>query len=186
VELWRALHDHRLAGGLWLVALPGLLFGTLTVLGPLRLSDLGVTAVGIGGVFLVATSIEAFVSPAMGRVSDRRGTRHAVTIALAASGVASALLPWPQRSAVLIVCIVLAASAFGMFWTPAMSLLTDTAERLGLEVAWVFALSTLAWAPGQGVGAAVGGAIADATGDAVPYLLLSCCCLATLAAVRRA
>ena len=33
--LWPALFDRRLAGGLWLIALPALLFGTLTVLAPL-------------------------------------------------------------------------------------------------------------------------------------------------------
>jgi MFS family permease len=184
-ELWRAVRDRRLLGGFWLVALPGLLFGTLTVLVPLRLSDLGVSAVGIGGVFLITVSLEAFISPLMGRVTDRRGTRHAVTIALAASTATSALLPWPQRGAVLVIATVFAASAFGMFWTPAMSLLTSSAERLGLKVAWVFALSTLAWAPGQGTGAAAGGALAGATSDAVPYLLLSAACGATLVLVRR-
>lgn len=185
-ELWRALRDRRLAGGLWLVALPGLLFGTLTVLAPLRLSDLGVSAVGIGAVFLVATGIESLISPAMGRVSDRRGNRYAITIALAASAASSAVLPWPDRAATLVPAVVLAACAFSMFWTPAMSLLTDSAERIGLAVAWVFALSNLAWAPGQGIGAAVGGVIARTTGDAVPYLLLTIACLATLAVVRNA
>lgn len=183
-ELWRALRDRRLAGGLWLVMLPGLLFGTLTVLAPLRLSDLGVSAVGIGAVFLVATGLEALVSPLMGRVSDRSGTRFAVTSALALSAVACLLLPWPSRASALVPVAVFAAAAFSMFWTPAMSLLTSSAERLGLQVAWVFALSNLAWAPGQGIGSAAGGALARATADALPYLLLGAACLATLAAVR--
>lgn len=185
-RLFGALHDRRLLGGFWLVALPGLLFGTLTVLAPLRLSDLGVSALGIGAVFLAATALEAAISPVMGRHSDRRGIRHAVTLALIASTVGALILPWPERAAVLVPVTILAACAFGMFWTPAMTLLTTSAERLGLQVAWVFALSNLAWAPGQGVGAAVGGALARASSDAVPYLILSAACLGTLALVRNA
>ena len=185
-EVTRALRDRRLLGGLWLVMLPGLLFGTLTVLAPLRLADLGVSAVGIGAVFLTATTLEALVSPIMGRVSDRRGTRYAITIALIASAIGCALLLWPERAAALVPIAVFAACAFSMFWTPAMSLLSVSAERVGLEVAWIFALSNMAWAPGQGVGSAAGGALARVTADAVPYLLLAGCCVVTLAAVRRA
>ena len=185
MELVRAFRDKRLVGGFWLVTLPALLFGTLSVLGPLRLSDFGVSAVGIGAVFLTASALEALTSPVMGRVADRRGTRYAVTIGLTASAAMCAALPWPERSAALVLVTILGAIAFSTFWTPALSLLTVSAERLGLQVAWVFALSNLAWAPGQGIGAAAGGALAYATSDAVPYLLLSALCLVTLAAVRR-
>jgi MFS family permease len=184
--LWGAVHNRRILGGLWLVALPALLFGTLTVLVPLRLSDLGFAAAAIGSVFLVAGAFEATLSPVMGRVSDRRGKRFPITIGLLASAVATVALPWPQQGVVLALVTVLAACAFGVFWTPAMSLLTDTSERIGLDVAWGFALANLAWAPGQALGAAAGGSLARATTDALPYLLLSGCCLATLAAVRSA
>jgi MFS family permease len=184
--LWGALHERRILGGLWLVALPALMFGTLTTLVPLRLSDLGFAAAAIGAVFLVSGAFEATLSPVMGRLSDRRGKRYPITIGLVASSVALVALPWPQHGPVLAVVIVLAACAFGIFWAPAMSLLTDTSERIGLEVAWGFALANLAWAPGQALGAAAGGTLARATADALPYLLLSGCCLATLLAVRNA
>ena len=184
--LWGALHNRRILGGLWLVALPALLFGTLTVLVPLRLSDLGLAAAAIGAVFLVSGGLEATLSPVMGRVADRRGKRYPITIGLVASAAATVVLPWPQHGAVLAVVTIMAACAFGVFWTPAMSLLTDTSERIGLDVAWGFALANLAWAPGQALGAAAGGTLARATADALPYLLLSGACLATLAAVRSA
>jgi hypothetical protein len=85
---------------------------------------------------------------------------------------------------VLAVVTVASACAFGVFWAPAMSLLSATSERIGLDVAWGFALANLAWAPGQAAGAAVGGALARVVADALPYLLLSACCLVTLIAVR--
>ncbi len=73
--------------------------------------------------------------------------------------------------------------SYGAFWTPAMSHLTDLAEGRRLDYAYGFALVNIAWAPGQAFGAAFGGALARATSDAVPYLLLSATCLLSLAAL---
>jgi hypothetical protein len=42
-----------------------------------------------------------------------------------------------------------------------------------------------AWALGELVGPTAGGALADAAGDAVPYLVGACLCAATLAASYR-
>jgi hypothetical protein len=66
-----------------------------------------------------------------------------------------------------------------------MSLLVDAGEEVGLDHALAFALINLAWAPGQALGAAVGGGIARATSDKVPFLILSGACLASLAALGR-
>ena len=50
----------------------------------------------------------------------------------------------------------------------------------GLDLALAFAISNLAWALGHVFGAGVGGAVADATSDAVPYAALAVACAATL------
>jgi hypothetical protein len=91
----------------------------------------------------------------------------------------------PRNGLTLAAVAILAAVSFGMFWAPAMSFLTDTAEGIGLDVAWAFALINLAWAPGQALGAVGGGGLARLTADAVPFLLLSAACLGTLVAIRR-
>jgi MFS family permease len=184
-SLWVALHDRSILGGLWLVMLPALLFGATTVLVPLRLSHLGFGAVAIGAVFLVSAALEAATSPLAGRIADTRGRRRPLSIGLAASAVGAAVLPWPSDAAFLGVVVVLASTAFGLFWAPAMALLADAAHRIGLDLAWVFALMNLAWAPGQAFGSGAAGAIAKATTDAVPYLTLSLACTATLLALRR-
>jgi MFS family permease len=93
------------------------------------------------------------------------------------------LLPWPQSPWLLALVIVSAGFAFGSFWTPAMSLVTDEAETFGLDYGYAFALVNLAWAPGQAGGAALGGVLAAATTDAAPYLILSALCLVTLWAI---
>jgi MFS family permease len=181
--LMRALTDRRILGGLWLVTLPALLFGAQGVLVPLRLSALGFGAVAIGGVYLIATTLEAGAAPLIGRITDRRGRRLPIMVGLSASALATAILPWPESAYVLAVIAVFSALSFGVCWTPAMSFVTESAERTGIDVAWGIALINLAWAPGQALGAFGGGALARATSDAVPYLALSAACLVTLAAV---
>jgi predicted MFS family arabinose efflux permease len=91
-ELLAALRDGRVAGGIWLIAVPGLVFGTISVLGPLRLDELGLGAAAIGATWLCAALLEAGVSPVVGRVSDRRGRlRHRADAAVpvAAGGLAA-------------------------------------------------------------------------------------------------
>jgi len=97
----------------------------------------------------------------------------------------AAVLPWLGAAWLLAAVVVVAALAFGTFWAPAMALLANSAEAVGLEYAYAFALMNTAWAPGAFAGAAIGGAVADFTADAVPYLALSAACLLTLAVVSR-
>jgi hypothetical protein len=75
--------------------------------------------------------------------------------------------------------------SFGTLWTPAMSLLADASEALGLDHAYGFALMNLAWAPGAAAGAAFGGGLAEATEDWVPYVALAAACALTVAAISR-
>ena len=183
--LLEAVRDPGIALGIWFVALPALLFGTLSVLAPLRLSELGLGAIAIGTAWLVSAALEAVVSPLLGRVSDRRGRLLPLRVGLVASTVVTVVLPWPDDRVALAVLVVLAGVAFGTFWTPAMSLLADVSERRGLHYGFTFALMNLAWAPGQALGSSGGGGLAEVTSDTVPYLLLAGACLLTLVVLWR-
>jgi MFS family permease len=178
-------HNRLIQTGFWLCLLPALCFGTLSVLAPLRLSDLGWGAAAVGATYLVSAAFEAAWAPVLGRLSDRHGRLPPLMGALAASAVVALLLPWPQDALVLAFLVVCAGFAFASFWTPAMSLVTDAAEASGLEYGYAFALINIAWAPGQAGGAAIGGAVASVTSDAVPYFGLTVLCLVTLAALLR-
>jgi MFS family permease len=183
--LFNALAHPGVASAAWFVALPALLFGVLGVLAPLRLDELGLGSLAIGAVFLTAAGLEALASPVLGRISDRRGRTAPLRAGLLASALVAAVLPWLDAGWLLAAFVVAAGLAFGTFWAPAMALLTDSAEAVGLDYAYGFALVNIAWAPGAFTGAAVGGAIADATADAVPYLALAVACLLTLALMSR-
>jgi len=180
-----ALRDRRVLLAVWFVALPALLFGTLSVLGPLRLSQLGFSSVAIGATWLVAGVLETANNLAVGRLADRFGPLAPIRVALVGTVLATAILPWPGNRFVLAGVIVVGALAFSTFYTPGMTLLTHAAEDRGLDYGYAFALINLAWAPGQSGGAAIGGAVAEASSDTVPYLALSAVGLLTLAGLWR-
>jgi len=183
--LFAALGDRRVLLSVWFVVLPALLFGTLGVLAPLRLSVLGVGAIGIGAIWLFTGALEAGNNVLIGRASDRLGPLVPIRIALIATVVVASLLPWPHSRYLLAVLIVCGGLAFGTFYTPGMTMLTHAAEERGLDYGYAFALVNLAWAPGQSTGSAIGGAVAQATSDAVPYLALAVIALLTLGGLWR-
>ena len=180
-----SLSDRRVAAGMWLTTLPGVLFGTVAVLGPLRLDELGAGATAIAAAFLAAAAIEAVVAPVVGRLSDRRGRRLPSVIGVAGGGVIMLLLPWPESALGLGVLIVFAGPLIGMLYTPAIAMLSDGADHAGVSQGFAFAFVNLAWATGQTAGAAGSARLADATDDRVPYLLLAAVCAITLAALLR-
>jgi MFS family permease len=180
-----ALRDARVMTGMWLTTLGALLYGTLAVLGPLRLSHLGASNVTIGVVFLVGAAAAGVVSPFAGRMADRRGWRVPVLAGLCASVVWVSLLALPRSVALLFVLIVVADPIFGIQYPPAGAMISDGAEATGLAQTYAFGLFNLAWAGGQFIGSAGSAGLAQATSDAVPYALLAALCVATVLAVRQ-
>jgi hypothetical protein len=81
--------------------------------------------------------------------------------------------------------IVLAIAALGTFWAPAMAMLSDGVEAVGLDQGLGFAVSNLAWAGGHVIGGAIGAGLADSYGDGLPYALLAGLCAATLTLALR-
>jgi MFS family permease len=183
--LFGSLRDSRVAAGMWLTTLPGVLFGTVAVLGPLRLDELGAGAAAIAAAFLAAAALEAVVAPMIGRLSDRRGRFLPSLIGVAGGGLIMLLLPWPESVLGLSVLIVFAGPLIGLLYTPAMAMLSDGADHAGVSQGFAFALVNLAWATGQTAGAAGSARLADATNDHVPYLVLAAVCAITLVALLR-
>jgi MFS family permease len=179
---WPALRNLRVSAGMWLTTLAGLAFGVLDVLAPLRLARLGVDATLIGITFLASAAIEAGLAPLSGRVADRRGPLVPVRVSLAAAVTVSLLAPVAAPAPWLIALLIVGMPAYGTLFTPAMTLLSAGADRLRLNQGLAFGLGNLAWATGQGIGAAASGGIAEVTSDFIPYALLAAACLITLVA----
>jgi MFS family permease len=185
-EVVRAILTRPVMLAFWLVVLPSMLSGALDVLVPLRLDSLGASGVAVGAAFLIAAGTEVFVSPAMGRFSDRHGRFVPIRAGLAASALAALLLPLPATTVLVTLVLVYAVLAMSLIWTPAMALLSDDAEVAGLDLAFATALVSLAWAGGQVVGGTAGPALAEATTDATSYAVIAAMFAATLALLLRA
>jgi MFS family permease len=182
--LWPAVRDWHVGPGLWLIMLAGMAFGMLDVLAPLRLAELGATALLIAATFLAAAAVEAGLSPLAGRQADRRGALVPIRISLVAGMALSLLVPTLGGLRPLIPVLIVGMPAFGVLFTPAMTLLSGGAHRLELDQGLAFGAGNLAWASGQAVAAAGSGALAQATSDLVPYCLLAAACLLTLGVLR--
>lgn len=179
-EVRRAVRQPLIVQGFWFVTLAAVLLGIISVLGPLRLDELGWSAVAISIAFFVAAGVEAALAPVQGRWSDRRGAWAPIRVGLAGSIVASLALilvdaPWGY-----ILLVVAASIAYGFFWVPGTAMLSEGAERTGLELAFGAMLMNLAWAPGNVVGAAAGGALAEGAGDGAVFLVAAALCAISL------
>jgi MFS family permease len=175
----RALRRRPVMIGFWVFTIPALFSGVIEVLVPLHLDDLGASGTTIGAVFLFAAAVEAVLSPVAGRISDRAGRLAPIRLGLIGAIVGAILLPLPHTIALMGLALAFTVAALATFWAPGMALLSEAAENAGLDLALAFAVSNLAWALGHLFGAGVGGAVADATSDAVPYAALAVACALT-------
>jgi MFS family permease len=175
-----ALGGAGVALAMWLVALPAVAAGALDVLAPLRLHRFGASVAAVGATFLLAAVAEGTVSPVAGRLSDLRGRLLPLRLGLAAAGALLLCFSLPGGPLVLAIVVVAIAGALGGFWAPAMALLSDAAERQGLDYGLAAALMNLAWASGQIIGSGAGGAIANVAGDGAAMTIVAALCVGTL------
>jgi MFS family permease len=168
------------------MALASLVFGILSVLGPLRLSAAGWGAAGIGVVWLVGAALETIGSPLVGRLVDRRGRLAPVRVLLVVGTVLELALAAGPRPLVYVPLIVVSAAVFGVLFTPAFALIADGAENVALPQGMAFGFMSAAWAVGGFVGPAAAGAIAGATSDWIPFVLAAGVCAAAFALGRPA
>ncbi len=179
--VWPMLRDRRLSRGMWLMALAGIAFGVVDVLAPLRLSHLGASGTVIAATFLCGAVLESALSPIAGRLSDRFGALRPVMASLAAGALFCVLVSLPGSVAWLAVVLAIGTPFFGSLYAPAAAMVSAGAHDNRLNHGIAFALTNLTWAAGQAFAASASGALAQASSDLVPYLLLAIACLATLA-----
>lgn len=184
-ELRVALAGRGIRTGMWLVTLPAVASGALNVLGPLRLHRFGAGATVIGATFLAAAGAEAVITPVIGSLSDRRGRLVPLRLGLVITAALLLCFSLPSTVFVLAVMVVAIAAALGTFWAPAMAMLSDAADRHGLDQGLAGALMNLAWAAGQTLGSGGGGSLANVTSDALPMLITAGLCAVTLAVISR-
>ena len=107
-----------------------------------------------------------------------------ISLGLLLAAVTAVLLPLPESVGLLAVALFLAVVGTGILWAPATALLSESAEREGLDQGYAFALVNISWAGGQILGGAGGSGAAQLAGDALPYLVCSVLFLIALLTVR--
>lgn len=173
------LRDRPWLAAAWLTVLPSLAFGVAETLVPLRLDEIGASALGIGAAFLVAALMEAVLSPVVGRVADRRGARMIVRGGTLLAAASVALLAVPSEPLAVSVIFVFGAVGLGALWVPSGTLVSRRAETLRVDQGWAFAVNNLGWSGGVALGALAGGALGQLVGDGLPYGLAAALLLGT-------
>jgi hypothetical protein len=98
-----------------------------------------------------------------------------------------AVLPLPHSAVPLaIVSVIALGGPLTAYTIPALTVITDTSERLGIPLAVATMMLNLAWAVGEVIGAPAAANVSQATSDAVPLLALSAIMVLTLRPVIRA
>ncbi|MFN8160913.1 MAG: MFS transporter [Solirubrobacterales bacterium] len=179
-----AAADRNVLLGVAMVAVPSTVFGAEGVLVPLRIDELGGSALAIAAGFTAAAGVESVVAPFVGRYSDRAGRVAPYLAGLLVSAASLIALGLGALPLVLAATVVLGAGA-GLLFTPATAALADAADATGMHQGIAAGLTNVAWAGGQVVGGLGGGAGASALGDAAPFLFISALLLVVAAGMRR-
>jgi predicted MFS family arabinose efflux permease len=166
----------------WLVLLEAATFGAVNVLLPLRLSRLGASGLAIGLTFVLASGLSASLSTVVGHVTDRRGPYLPLTVGLVTGAPLMALLVVPHSALLLSALMIITLGGpltFSMI--PGTSLMTASAEAVGVSLVLATTLFNLAYALGETLGAPISASTAQATSDFVPLLAIALLMLATAA-----
>jgi MFS family permease len=180
-EVAGTIFSRPILTGTAFVAVPSVMFGAIEVLAPLQIADLGGGHALIAGGFIVGAALEAVLAPLAGRYSDRAGRRVPFTIGLSICSVAMVAVAIGQTLGLVMAGLMLTSLGGGICFTPALTMLSETAESSRLHQGLVAGLSNMAWAAGQVVGGLAGGGLAGVAGNAAPALAIVALLLATVA-----
>jgi MFS family permease len=183
--LGRALRQPVIARGLWIVACTALCFGLINVLLPLRIDAAGGGAAVIAFVYLVTAALETAINPLAGRRADRHGWAGVARFGLIGGAVVVVLTSLPTTVLPLVLVGLASGPVIGTLWTPGLVLLGEGSDAAGFDHTYAYALMNLAWAAAQTMSSAGGGALAEATSDLVPCVLVAAVALATALTLTR-
>jgi MFS family permease len=184
-EIAAAMLSRPVITGAAFVAVPSLMFGAVGVLVPLRIDELGGGAGLIAGGFIAGAALEAILAPVVGRYSDRNDRKVPFVTGLAICAAAVVFIPVGQGLGVVVAALIGTSLGAGLCYAPATTMLSESAEATGLHQGFAAALSNMAWAAGQMIGALGAGSMAGVVGDAIPSAAIAALLLLTALYARR-
>jgi predicted MFS family arabinose efflux permease len=181
--LGETLADANVRKVMWITLLPAILLAAISVLAPLQQHRLGGGSGEIALTFAAAAILGIAIRPFYGRWSDRQGPLRPVRIGLLACIPAVVALPWMHTRFGTAALIALTLILIGVLWAPVMVMLSNACAAAGVAQLMVVAMMDLTWPPGNIVGSAGGGALAEVAGQRVTYAVMAGMLLAGWAAL---
>jgi MFS transporter, YNFM family, putative membrane transport protein len=174
------------SASMWVLALPGIFNGLISVVGSLELHARGADAAGIAIVYVLAALGAGFSSALLGRLTLRLGPARSAYLILVVTSAAALVLLASGATLLLALGIIGVFAGGAALNIPGTAMLTAHVEASGEDQEVGFGLLNLAFAPGHIVGATLGGLILDLGSPAPAYLVVLAVCAATAPAVGRA
>ncbi|MCY7302345.1 MAG: MFS transporter [Thermoleophilia bacterium] len=182
--LRRILKNRGFFAALWLVLVPSLFLGVLDLLVPLSLDDANWGTIAIAATFIAAGLSEVILAPLIGSFSDRRGRLVPVRAGLLLMGITGMAFAALDTAYAIAALVIVASIAASLIFSPSAALISDRGEEAEIPQTLAFGFMNTAWAGGVMLGPVLGGAIADALGDAGPYVLGAALAFITAGSLR--
>ena len=185
-EVVRCLFDRPLVEAAIFVSSPSLMFGAIDVLLPLRVNALGGGHALIAIGFIGGAAIESVLAPVAGRLSDSVGRRAPYVLGMLICAAGMVAFAFAGSLATVIGSLLLTSLGSGLCFAPAMTLISDSAEDVGLHQGYAVGVTNMAWAAAQVFGGVAGAAVAGVTGDSAPSIAIAVILVLTILYAFRA
>lgn len=180
----RYLNSREVGVGLWICSLPGFALGILTVAGTYRLVSLGTSPHSIALAFSGIALIGVFLTPQIGKWSDRVGRRRPTLLALGLSLIAMVLIFVTDATLANIGLIAIAGAGISAVAGPGLALVGDAIRERGGDSTQATFLMNLCWGPAAALGAILAGQFHGGWGGKGALLMLSLIVTISILTVR--
>lgn len=184
-DVLRTLMRPSIRLGVALLLVPGICFGVLGIVAPLRIDSLGGGAGIIAGAYAASAVIEGGMSPFIGSRSDRIGRRRPYLLGVGICAIAVLCLALAPSLEAALAAFLVSAIGGGLCVAPGFAFISDSAMALSVHQGLAVAFANMAWSGGQALGGLGGGALAWSGGFSLPLFIVFALLTATMAFASR-
>jgi MFS family permease len=162
-----------------------LAFGSVDVLVPLHLGDLGHSVAEIGVALAIGAVLGAAIGPPAGRLVDRLGAPVVGSAAAACIVVIPAVLALDPSAAVQFAVLVVGGPLFAVVGAAMFPLSSAGADAAGVSHVTATGLMGAVWAAGFTISPLMVGTLAQSASTQVAYVVVALLCLPPFIVLRR-
>jgi MFS family permease len=187
LQSMRRVVNHPLArAGIAVALIDPLAFGTIDVLVPLHLGDMGVATTALAAAFAIGAALGSLAGPPAGRLVDRVGAPRVALIAAVLVAVTPLLFALITSSHGQLALLALASPVFAVVGAAMFPLASAGADETGVAHVVVNGVLGATWAIAFTIVPLAAGALAHLTSDTAAFLVASVACVPLLVPLARA